>query len=136
MEITLGLAEFVLPINGALMNMAPSITDNNRTRSQPYTTEDIVSTCVKIAGSSYMQSELDQYLVDISHHLSPFAYGSTAEVTQAISHLIYMLQLKFKEYGWYDSDGSCPWRFVGFEGYMNINLGKPDVQTNHSNNHP
>lgn len=138
MQLTLGLAEFVLPINAALMNMNPSITVNGTQTNIPYKTEDIVSNCVKLAGSSYMQQELDQYIVEISHHLSPFANGSTAELVTAISHLIYMLQLKFKEYGWYDSDGSCPWRFVGFEGYMNIQLGKPDngPTVNHLNNFP
>lgn len=137
MVITLGLAHQVLPINAALMNMAASIAHGNEIRYRPYTTEDIVSNCVKLAGSSYMQAELDAYLVELAHHLSPYANGSTAELALAISQLIYILQLKFKEYGWYDSDGSCPWRFSGFEGYMDIQLGKPDngPTINHLNQH-
>lgn len=126
MIIIFGEAAHVHPINSALMNMNPNIGEGQNVRYIPYTTESIVSNCVKIAGSCNMAEDLDQYMREVAHHLSPFCNGSTEEITKAISHLIYIIQLKFKQYQWYDSDGSCPWRFVGFVGLFDIQLGKPD----------
>lgn len=133
MFITLGLAAFVQPVNVALMNMNPVIGTYPNQRNIPYTTESIVSACVKVAASCNFAEDLDQFLRDIAHHLSPFCTGSTQEITSVSTQLIQHLRNKFKEYQWYDSDGSCPWRFVGFVDYFDIQLGKPDHASNTNN---
>lgn len=133
MVITLGLGPHVMVVQNALAGMAPSIGQGPTYRELPYTVETVTSNCVKIAGSSYLADELDQFLRDLSYHLSPFCNGSTKEITEAITRLIHLLQVKFKEYQWYDSDGSCPWRFVGFVDYFDIQLGKPDHANTSSN---
>jgi hypothetical protein len=131
MFITLGLAELVLQVNGALMEMAPSIGDNTaQYRQIPYTTESIVSECVSVAGSSRYEEDLQLFLLNMKYHLYPFCNGQIENMSACCLQLIYALKQKFKEFQWFDSDGSCPWRFVGFEGPFHIQLGKPDGNTN------
>lgn len=96
----------------------------------PYTIDDVISRCVKVASIQDKQAreyESQFQLTELKHNLAIFDPQLSYEISNLCNLLVSDLVLFFTKNQWYDSDGSCPFRYNGYVGNFDIQLVKPDI---------
>lgn len=82
--------------------------------------EDILSRCVYIAGSSYHEEELEQYLSELSYHFKDEVSYVYSDMAHSVKQLIAVIRCRYQQMGWLDDEGACIFRFNGVQNQYDL----------------
>lgn len=75
--------------------------------------EDILSQCVKIAGSSYHKDDLEHYISELSFHFKDDVSYVYNDIAQIVKRLVGTIRARYMQMGWLDDEGACLFRYNG-----------------------